>query len=286
MSHPVIRRTESHLVGARGHSLLQRSWLPRDAQRVLLLVHGYGEHSGRYEHVGAWFAARGCAVRAYDHQGHGRSSGTRCHVRRFGDFLDDLEVVRARAGSEHPGLPLFLVGHSMGGLIVASYLGQRRPEAAGAVLSGPALQLGDDLSRGRLLAARILRRVAPRLSVPAGIDPEGLSRDATVVRAYVEDPLVYDRMTLSLAAELSRAIPRAIGAAADVRLPVLLQHGGADPICRVEGSRAFHAALRSEGSALRIYPELRHEIFNEPERESVFEDLLAWVRARGGAAAP
>jgi alpha-beta hydrolase superfamily lysophospholipase len=246
----------------------------------VLVVHGYAEHSGRYEHVGAWFAARGCAVYAYDQQGHGRSSGTRCHVRRFGDFHDDLAIAQGRVAALHPGLPLFLVGHSMGGLIVASYARERRPDVAGVALSGPALALGEDLPRGRLLAARLLRWIAPRFAVPAGLDPEGLSRDPAVVRAYVEDPLVVDRMTLSLAAELFGAVARTAAGPGDVELPVLLLHGAADPLCSAEGSRAFHEGLRAEGSSLRIYPELRHEIFNEPERESVFEDLLGWLRER------
>jgi alpha-beta hydrolase superfamily lysophospholipase len=283
VSHPVIRRTESHFQGARGHSLLSRSWLAREPERVLLLVHGYGEHSGRYEHVGAWFAARGCAVHAYDQQGHGRSAGTRCHVRRFGDFHDDLALAEERVAAQHPGLPLFLVGHSMGGLIVASYARERRPRVAGVVLSGPLLALADELPRGRLLAARMLRWLAPRLTVPAGIDPEGLSRDPAVVRAYVDDPLVYGRMTLSLAAELFAAVGRTAAAPGDVDLPVLLLHGGADSLCPAEGSRAFHSGLRRGAKRLRVYPELRHEIFNEPEREAVFEDLLDWVRARADA---
>lgn len=283
MGQSDIRRTESHLVGARGNSLLARAWLPRTPERVLLLVHGYGEHSGRYEHVGAWLAARGCAVHAYDQQGHGRSSGRRCHVRRFGDFLDDLEIVRKQAAGEHAGLPLFLVGHSMGGLIVAAFLRERRPEAAGAVLSGPAIAFGHELPRLRMLVARSLRYVAPRLSVPAALDPNGLSRDPQVVRAYVEDPLVCDKLTLSLAAELFAAVARTGAGAADVRLPVLLLHGEEDPLCPVEASRRFYAELTTEGSALRTYPGLRHEIFNEPEREKVLQDLLDWVSARQAA---
>jgi alpha-beta hydrolase superfamily lysophospholipase len=279
---PAVRRTESHFRGARGHSLLRRAWLAPKPERVLLVVHGYGEHSGRYEALGRWFAERGSAVHAFDQQGHGRSEGVRCHVRRFGDFLDDVAVLQEIVAKEHAGAPLFLVGHSMGGLIVAAYVCERRPDLAGAVLSGPALALGD-VSRARLLAVRVLSRVAPRLSMPAGLDPEGLSRDPEVVRAYREDPWVYDRLTLSLAAELFRAAERTAGRGGEVRIPMLLLHGGADPLCNPAGSRGFHAALRSEGSALQIYPELRHEIFNEPERETVFGDLLAWLRGREGA---
>ncbi len=282
MCQPAVRRTESHFRGARGHSLLRRAWLPGEPERILLVVHGYGEHSGRYEPLGTWFAERRCAVHAFDQQGHGRSEGPRCHVRRFGDFLDDVAVLQAQVSAEHPGTPLFLVGHSMGGLIVAACACERRPDVAGAVLSGPALALSRGVPRGRILAARLLRWIVPRLSVPAGIDPQGLSRDPEVVRAYVDDPLVHDRMTLSLAAELFAAVGRTAARAGDVRIPVLLLHGGADTLCDPDGSRAFRAGLASEGCELRVYPELRHEIFNEPEREAVFEDLLRWLRACGG----
>lgn len=285
MTQPALRRTQSHLEGARGHSLLRRAWLAAEPERVLLLAHGYGEHSGRYEHVGAWLAARGCAVHAYDHQGHGRSGGPSCHVRRFDDFLDDLEIVRSRVAAEHPGLPLYAMGHSMGGLMVAAWAGWRQPDLAGAVTSGAALALAEDAPRGRLRMARLLRWLAPRLPVGAGIDPEGLSRDADVVKAYVEDPLVQDRMTLSLAAEIARAIPRAAASAQRVRLPMLLLHGEEDRLCPAAASRAFYAALDSKGSALRIYPGLRHEILNEPERERVLEDLLDWLRSQDGAGA-
>ena len=112
---------ESHLTGATGHSLFRRAWLARTPERVVVLVHGYAEHSGRYEHVGAHLAERGAAVHAYDQQGHGKSGGTRCHVRRFGDLLDDLEGFVGVVRAEHSGLPVFVVGHSMGGLVVAAY---------------------------------------------------------------------------------------------------------------------------------------------------------------------
>jgi alpha-beta hydrolase superfamily lysophospholipase len=280
---PVIRRTESHFAAGKGRSLFRRAWLPPEPQRLLVLVHGYAEHSGRYEHVGAWLAARGCAVHAYDHQGHGRSDGVRGHVRRFSDLLDDLELFLARVRDEQPGLPAFLVGHSMGGLVVAAFVRERRPELVGAVTSGAALCLAEVPSGPRLLALRLLRRVAPRLAMTSPVDPEALSRDPEVGRAYLEDPLVFRRMTLSLAAEFFDAGRRTLAGAADVHIPMLLLHGEADPLCPASGSRTFHEQLGTPGSDLRIYPELRHEIFNEPEQERVFADLLEWLRGREGS---
>lgn len=276
----MIRRVESTLTTTRGRSLFRRSWLPADPRHLLLVIHGFAEHSGRYEHFGAWFAARGCAVTAYDHQGHGHSEGARGHVRRFDDYLDDLDAMLVAVRSEHPGLRPQLVGHSMGGLILAAYLCERAPDIEAAVTSGAALAVSANFSRGRMLAARVLRRLVPRVRVSAGLDPEGLSTDSEVVRAYLEDPLVFRRMTTSLAAELIGAIARTVGSAGRVRVPLLMLHGEEDPICPSAGTRRFFEGLAVEPRRLQIYPGLRHEIFNEPEHVRVFEDVLTWVRAK------
>jgi alpha-beta hydrolase superfamily lysophospholipase len=240
-------------------------------------VHGYAEHSGRYDEMATWLARRGCAVHAYDHRGHGRSEGLRCHVDRFEQFLDDLGCVLDAVRSDHPDLPTSLIGHSMGGLVTLAFLAGRKPRIASAVTSGAALSLGG-ASPLRASLARVVRRVLPRLAIGSGIDPQGLSRDAEVVRCYLGDPLIVRTMTTSLGAELLAAAPRTLALAGEISVPLLMLHGGADPICSAEGSRAFHAGLRSSGGKLRIYPELRHEIFNEPEREAVWQDLLGWLR--------
>jgi alpha-beta hydrolase superfamily lysophospholipase len=239
-------------------------------------VHGYAEHSGRYEEMAVWFGARQHVVHAYDQRGHGRSGGPRCHVGRFEEFLDDLGAMLAAVRSEHPDLPLTLVGHSMGGLITLAFLTERKPAVASAVTSGAALSIGA-VSPLRVALARGLRRLLPRFVLGSGLDPQGLSRDPEVVRRYLEDPLVSRSMTASLGAELLAAAPRTTARAGLVDVPLLLLHGAEDPLCAAEGSRAFHAGVRSPGSALRVYPELRHEIFNEPERESVWQDIASWL---------
>jgi len=282
VEHPVIRRSENRVDGARGDRLFCREWLPENPERVLLLVHGMGEHSGRYEHFGAWFAARGCSVHAYDHLGHGRSAGLPGHVRRFDDYLDDLEGILADVRRRHPQLPVFVVGHSMGGLIVAAFARERRPQLAGAVTSAAALDLGEGVSGATLVAARILSRLVPRLRLSTELDPAGLSRDQEVVDAYVADPLVFRRVTASMANELFGAIRRTRAGGAEVQLPMLMLHGEADPICPVAGTREFFEQLPLDDKAVQTYPGLLHEIFNEPEHEQVFEDLLAWLRERKG----
>ena len=280
MERSVVRRLESRFEGARGQSLFRRSWLPPEPERVVVLAHGFAEHSGRYDSLGAWLAARGVAVHALDHEGHGRSAGRRGHIASFDHLLDDLEVFLRVVEGEQPGASLTLLGHSMGGLLVAALLCERAPAVSGAVTSGAALALSAGVSRVRVAGARLLRRLMPRVSLASGLDPNGLSRDPEVVRRYVEDPLVFRRMTASFAAELLGAVERVSQSRREVALPMLVMHGGEDPICSPEGSRAFFQRVRGPGSALRIYPKLRHEIFNEPEQEDVFQDTLEWLRAR------
>jgi alpha-beta hydrolase superfamily lysophospholipase len=264
--------------------LFRRAWLPEAPRRLLLVVHGFAEHSGRYEHLGRWFAARGFAVHAYDQQGHGRSEGDRGHVDRFDDMLDDLEQLLARVRREHPGLPVFVVGHSMGGLEVAAWVSGRRPDIAGAVTSGAALEVAAVPSPTQRVLLRVMRRLRPKARLDRPIATEALSRDPEVGRAYREDPLVFQYMTLSLASAFFAAGRSALENAGRTQVPMLLLHGEDDPLTPALGSRAFFERLDPSRSELRIYPGLRHEIFNEPEQEQVFADLLAWIEKRPEAA--
>ena len=170
----------------------------------------------------------------------------------------------------------------MGGLVVASLAREHDPEVAGAVTSGAALGLSDGVSGVTIFAARVLARLLPRMRFDSQLDPAGLCRVPEVVRAYVDDPLVFRKVTTSLAKELFGAIRRTGEGGRNVRLPILLLHGEDDPICPVEASRQFFAQLGGAEKGLRTYPGLLHEIFNEPERETVFEDLLGWARGLKG----
>jgi acylglycerol lipase len=279
-----IRRYERSIQGT-SQALFRRGWIPENPRASVLLVHGFAEHSGRYEHVGLWLAERGFAVHAYDHLGHGRSGGRRCHVDRFEEYLDDLAIVLDQVRAEHPDLPVFLVGHSMGGLVVAAFARERKPDVAGIVLSGAALGVPEGNARGRVWMARAIRTVLPRLRLAPGLDLDGLASDPRVREAYLADPLVEHKMTASLAAELMAAVDRTGPNGREVALPLLALHGADDPICAPSGSERF-ASAAPRGRFLR-YAGLRHEIFNEPTYRDVLADAVAFIEeclARSGKA--
>lgn len=271
-------RHRSDQFAARGGlALRRRCWWGTDDGAVVAIVHGLAEHGARYELAAQWLAARGHRVYVYDQRGHGESEGPRTHAPSFDVLLDDLERFLSSIHAEVGDRSLFLLGHSMGALEVISLLGSRRPRVSGAVCSGAPLLVG--VGRARLRLAGVLSKLAPRMRIPAGIDPASLSRDVAVQRAYRLDPAIPKTLTARLAAELFGAVGRALDLAPKVEVPLLLLHGEADELCAAEGSRRFHERVEPGRSALRIYAGLRHEILNEPEREKVLGDAEAWIRA-------
>lgn len=281
-----IWRRETQIELSEAGERYRRSWLPSEPRRVMVLAHGYAEHTGRYDEMAMYFAERGFAVHAYDQAGHGRTAGARGHVDRFDRLVDELARFIELVQLDHPGLPVTLVGHSMGALVVAATAAFRTPAVERIVVSGVLLQLGGEGGGLRqsmsLGVARMLARVAPRVAMSTGLDLQGLSRDPDVIRRYEQDPFVKDRMSVRFAAGMSSMVSLVRGAADKIERPILILHGGADPICPVAGSRLLHAGLKNEvakASSLQIYPDLRHEIFQEPERQQVWEDMLVWLEA-------
>ncbi len=275
-----LRHFEASFAGYDGTPLFRQAWLPPSPKCVVLLVHGIAEHSGRYAMLAQWFASRGFAVHAYDQRGHGRSLGRRGFVRSFSELLDDLEHLLVKVRKEHPGLPITLVGHSLGGLVVLALLCERDPLLAQAIVSGPALRVSDGVSKLQIALVRLVGKLVPWLTVPNSLDLADLSRDPEVGRRYREDPLVQQKISVSLAREVLAQGPRTLQAGAAVRIPLLILHGAEDRICPAAASQDFFRTLRVAGSDCKIYPGLRHEIFQEPEHEKVYQDLLTWIQNR------
>ena len=273
--------TEETTVAADGRQFLERSWRPDGAPRALVaVVHGYAEHSDRYQHVAQRLVASGYAVYAFDLRGHGRSEGRRVLVRAMDEHVADLAAFLARVREREPGLPLYLLGHSMGGTIVTLFLISGHDGVSGAILSGAALQPRRGLSGIISSLFSLLGRLAPRL--PLGkLGSETISRDPAVVERYDSDPLVYrGRVPAGTVSALIRAT-RTIDARMEaITLPLLILHGTSDQLTDPDGSRQLYERVRSNDKTLKLYDGLFHEVFNEPEQDEVLADVVAWLDAR------
>jgi len=260
-----------------------RQWTLRSPARgLVLLVHGLGEHIGRYAALAQRLNEAGWDVAGYDHRGHGASGGARGAIAHPQSLLADLGIVIDAVRGERPR-PLVLLGHSLGGLIAARFVAEGldtqraawwRPVDALA-LSSPALDPGMNGVQRLLLS--VLGPVAPRLALSNGLKPAWISRDPAVVRAYVADPLVHDRVTPMLVRFIVDAGERVRASAPRWTVPTLLMWAGADRCVAPAGSAAFAAAAPRDRLSHTCYPQMAHEIFNEPERETPMTELTRWL---------
>jgi alpha-beta hydrolase superfamily lysophospholipase len=265
----------SHVSATDGTDLLVRHWTADRSWASVLLVHGLGEHSGRYEHVGDRFAAAGLEAWAYDHRGNGGSAGRRGHVERWTELHDDLEgrlaAVRQAAGDR----PVVLYGHSMGGLIVLGYLLDGRPAPDQVVLGSPGLD--STLAGWKRVVARLLGRLAPTLPIPNGIDGSTLSRDPEVARKVAADPACARASTARFGAEGLAEQARCRREYARLTLPTLVLHGLDDGLVPARASEVLATLPNVER---RTYRGLRHELHNEPEGPAILDEVVAWLRER------
>jgi acylglycerol lipase len=275
-----MKHREDNFLNHRNEDVFYQCFLPEgEIKAILLIVHGLAEHSGRYMNVVDHFVSKGYGVYAYDHPGHGRSFGLRCFVRRFDDYLKPLEYFSSLVRRRHPGIPVFVVGHSMGGAVTAAYLTTSQDEFSGAVLSGPAVTISDKLSKFMQIMAAVQSALLPRSGLWQ-LEAEGVSRDPEVVAAYEKDPLVYrGKITARLAGELFKAIRRTYDQADKITLPMLIVQGGDDSLVPAAGAKEFYEKIGSTDKTLKIYDGLYHEVFNEPEHRDVLKDVSDWLAA-------
>jgi len=278
-----VTHVSRQFAAADGLLLTRQAWRAVEGPTaVLALVHGYGEHGGRYRELAVELAEHGLAVHVYDLRGHGLSDGRRGHIKRFTDYLVDTAVYLDAVRTDDPGLPVYLLGHSFGGLIAAALVEQRTASGLAAlILSAPFLRLALEVPPLRIQAARLASAVAPAFDIGNTLDAAGLSHDEAVVAAYRKDPLNHHKATARWAAETLAAQDATLAAAPRIDLPLLVMYGEADPVADPAGARELFAAAASADKTERAYPGYYHEIFNETGRGAPIADLIAWLREHG-----
>jgi alpha-beta hydrolase superfamily lysophospholipase len=259
-------------------NLYAQAWSPESPQGVVCLVHGLGEHSGRYAHVADRLNTAGYAVLASDLRGHGKSAGQRGHAPSMEAFMKDIDLLLEEAKRRYPHQPRFLYGHSLGGILVLNYTLRRRPELAGVVATSSGLRTALELQKGKIALVKLLGSVMQKQTIASGLDAATISRDPEVVKKYLSDPLVHDKITFGMAKALSEAIPWVFAHASEFKVPLLLMHGTADQLAFPAGSKEF-ASLVHGDCTLKLWEGLYHETHNEPEKDEVLAYMVGWLES-------
>jgi acylglycerol lipase len=280
-----IQHQESIYIAADRTEIYQQSWQPVDLpiRAIIAIVHGYAEHSHRYTHVATNLVEQGFAVYSFDLRGHGKSSGDRCFVNSFSDYLTDLDRFLTEIRQHHPERELFLFGHSMGGAISLRYVLDYQPDISGLILSAPFLgSRAADFPAPVVASIELLSQFLPKLP-SIQVDSSQISSDPAIVQAYRTDPLISTaKMPLRTLAEIFGNIRQIKHRQQAIALPILIMHGTADGLAHVAHSERLYAGISSGDKTLKLYPGLYHEIFNEPDRSRVFTDLNEWLTAQLG----
>jgi alpha-beta hydrolase superfamily lysophospholipase len=264
---------------AEGMVLYALHWPVSNPRAVIVFVHGQGEHIGRYGHLARWFNAHGIAFLAFDQQGYGKSEGGRGHVTGIDSFLDDIGQFVEQARAWYPGIKLFLYGHSMGGNLALNYVLRRNPVLNGLIVTGPWIRLAFQPPALKIVAGKLLRRLLPTLTLPTGLTARFISRDESVVKAYISDPLVHNKVSAAAGIGLMEAAEWLNHFRGEVPVPMLLMHGGSDKLTDPAATRELAGRLSGDVQ-YQEWPGLYHEIHNEPEKEQVFARILNWIESK------
>ena len=257
-----------------------RSWVPdKNPKAVVVLVHGHGEHVGRYDHVGEAFTKAGYALTAFDLRGHGRSGGPRGHTPNYEALMDDIADFLVLATARFPNIPVFLYGHSTGGNLVLNFTLRRKPDVVGVIATDPWLKLAFDIPAFRLILARVMNKIAPGFTQNSGLETAAISRDPEVVKAYVNDPLVHEKITARFFVSIYESGLWAIEHAPEFPVPLLLMHGTGDRLTSGQANREF-AERAGKLATWRAWEGWYHEIHNEPEKGKVLKAMIDWMDQR------
>jgi alpha-beta hydrolase superfamily lysophospholipase len=276
----MARRDEGYLTSKDGLRLFWRSAMPDGAPTAMVgIVHGYGDHSGRYLATMDALVAQGLGTIAFDYRGHGQADGKRADVKAWSDYLDDLEAFWRKAREQAAGVPLFLLAHSNGSLIATHWAAQRPAGLAGLILSAPFYALAFKPPAAKLFAARLIKGVLPGLSLSNELNPEQLSRDVAWQQQTAADRLYLHTTTPRWFFETQAAQARLAGLGKELTGPVLMLAGGDDPVAAMPAARGFFDTIAATDKTWKEYAGFRHEVLNEVGKEQVLDDIARWISA-------
>ena len=276
-----MKRSDGSILGVGGLRLAYRTWEPPTSRATIVVVHGLGEHSGRYTEFAERMAGYGMSTFAMDLRGHGLSDGRRGHVPSFDVFLQELDRFRREVeGLADFHVPMFLLGHSLGGLVALRYQEEYNTRFEGAIIISPWLATAMSVPRWKANAAQALSKLLPALPFNAGIRPEHVSRDPGIVEAYRADPLVHDRVTPRFFSEVSAAMGLALQRSDRIQEPLLFMAAGDDRLVDTERSLRFARSLTAPDLTVKVYPGHYHELLNELDRASIHREIRDWIAAR------
>ncbi len=272
-------RETGTFIGKGGVEIFFRKWICKKPRAILVVIHGVGEHSGRYGNILDELKNKKISLYSFDLRGHGRSGGKKGHIDRFTDYTDDIGIFIKLVRGEQEKLPILMLGHSMGGLIALKYALDHQEDIKGLILSSPYLKTAMEVPGWKVFMGRLLSGIVPGLSMPTGLDPREISSDRETVDNYAEDPLVHSLVSARWFTETTAAREECITRGSELKIPLLLFHGKEDGIVDYRGTEEFFKNCNPKNSTLRLFEGLRHETMNEvePERKKVLKMVSAWL---------
>ena len=273
-----MKHTEGNFNGANDLNLYYQCWrAAKNEKAIIVLVHGFGEHSGRYMNMVNHMVPLGYSIYSYDHRGHGRSKGEPGHVLNWAEFREDLKLFLSLVRDAHPELPIILMGHSMGGLIVLNYMLSNPDEDVKTVIASAPLLAQPGISPVLIMISKILSKIWPGFSIDTKLDVNSISRDPAVIKAYQKDPLVHSRASARFGTELSATIEWTQSHAADFNKPLLMYHGESDSLVPLAGTKTFFDSVKINEKDMHIYPGGFHEPHNDIDHLNVTKDIENWL---------
>ncbi len=261
-----------------GDSIHAQKWMTPDKPvAVILLIHGLGEHIGRYDHVANFFNKRNVNVYGFDHRGHGKTSGKRGHIPSTQDYFSDIDYLLEFSKKEYPATPIFLYGHSLGGNMVLNYSMNKKPPIDGVICTSPGLAVGEPVPPAKLLMAKVLTTLLPSMTINNGLDVNNLSHDPLVIKKYQEDPMVHPMISAKLAMDMLSNGEWITNNANQFSYPLLLMAGSEDHIINLEKVKQFAEKCPKDILTFKIFSGLYHELHNEYEQEDVLNTIFEWI---------